>query len=70
MVALVNSFLTCQIIILKYAGFSCQQFADELNSKTNSTAQPVYSRYYRNNNYLPKKSTKELSKKLIAKYIN
>ena len=52
-----DSFITCQIVTLKKAGFSYQKIADELGFKAKSTAQSGFRRYNKNKSYLPKKST-------------
>ena len=52
-----DSFISCQIVTLKTAGFSYQKIADELGLKAKSTAQSVFRRYNKNKNNLPKKST-------------
>ena len=51
-----DSFIPCQIVTLKKAGFSYQQYADEIGLKAKSTAQSVFRRYNKNKSYLPKKS--------------
>ena len=55
MPAHLDSFIACQIVTLKKAGFSYQKIADELFLKAKSTAQSVFRRYNKNKSYLPKK---------------
>ena len=42
MPAPLDSFIACQIVTLKKAGFSYQKIADELDLKAKSTAQSVF----------------------------
>ena len=62
MPAPLDSFIACQIVTLKKAGFSYQKIADELGLRAKSTAQSVFRRYNKNKRYLPKKSTGRLPK--------
>ena len=48
MPAPLNSFIACQIVTLKKAGFSYQKIADELGLKAKSTTQSVFRRYNKN----------------------
>ena len=54
MPAPLDSFIACQIVMLKKAGFSYQKNAVELGLKAKSTAQSVYRCYNKNKSYLPK----------------
>ena len=72
MPAPLDSFIACQIVTLKKAGFSYQKIADELGLKAKSTAQSVFRRYNKNKSYLPKKSTgrpPKLSEKIQRKLV-
>ena len=48
MPAPLDSFIACQIVTLKEAGFSYQKIADELGLKAKSTAQSVFRRFNKN----------------------
>ena len=67
MPAPLDSFIACQNVTWKKAGFSYQKIADELGLKAKSTAQSVFRRYNKNKSYLPKKihwsSSKVIGKK-------
>ena len=54
MPAPLDSFIGCQLVTLKKAGFSYQKIADELGLKAKTTAQSVFRRYNKNKSYLPK----------------
>ena len=45
MPAPLDSFIACQIVTLKKAGFSYQEIAEKLGLKAKSTAQSVFRRY-------------------------
>ena len=72
MPAPLDSFIACQIVTLKKAGFSYQKIANELGLKAKSTAQSVFRRYSKNKRYVPKKSTgrpPKLSEKTLKKMV-
>ena len=54
MPAPLDSFIGCQLVTLKKAGFSYKKIADELGLKTKTTAQSVFRRYNKNKSYLQK----------------
>ena len=76
MPAPLNSFIACQIVTLKKAGFSYQKIADELGLKAKSTTQSVFRRYNKNKRtkvIYQKKSTgrpPKLSEKTQRKLVN
>ena len=65
MPAPLDSFIACQTVTLKKAGFSYQKIADELGLKAKSTAQSVFRRY--NKNKLFTKKIHWSSSKVIGK---
>ena len=57
MPAPLDSFIACQIVTLKEAGFSYQKIADELGLKAKSTAHSNFRRYNKNKFFNQKNPT-------------